>query len=189
MEVNPDDCGQPTVSDILGALPLCIRPPSSAPPLPLLPLPLEGIMSPVGSLDVKMPSYSVRWFADYQAWCNQRRVLRTGEHCGLAFGRKQKSRVMFWQRAGCEWVWKHRLLTLKLLKSEKAVWGRKHLYLNGSNKPPSKQVFLHFRLKSRFSNLGANLHNLTASVKSFVQSISEQPHDSVLQQWNKPVCV
>lgn len=59
MEVNPDDCGQPTVSDILGALPLCIRPPSSAPPLPLLPLPLEGIMSPVGSLDVKMPSYSL----------------------------------------------------------------------------------------------------------------------------------
>lgn len=55
MEVNPDDCGQSTVSDILGALPLLIHPPSLAPPLPLLPLSLEGIMSPVGSLDAKTP--------------------------------------------------------------------------------------------------------------------------------------
>lgn len=55
MEVNPDNCSQPTVSDILRGVPLCIHPPS----LPLLPLPLEGIMSPMGSLDAKMPLYSL----------------------------------------------------------------------------------------------------------------------------------
>lgn len=55
MEANPDNCSQPTVSDILRGVPLCIHPPS----LPLLPLPLEGIMSPMGSLDAKMPSYSL----------------------------------------------------------------------------------------------------------------------------------
>lgn len=52
MEVNPDNCGQPTVSDILGALPLCSHPPS-------LTSPLEGIMSPVGSFHAKIPLCSL----------------------------------------------------------------------------------------------------------------------------------
>lgn len=97
MEVNPDNCGQPTVSDIPGALPLRIRPPSPASPLPLLPLPLEGIMSPVGSPDAEMPLRSLSSDLPAPGSC-----VISADSLGWESARTHfwKAANKLWQRAG-----------------------------------------------------------------------------------------
>lgn len=149
MEVNPDNCGQPTVSDIPGALPLRIRPPSPASPLPLLPLPLEGIMSPVGSPDAEMPLRSLS--SDLPA-PGSRVINSDSLGWESAWTHFWKAANKLWQRAGWDSVWKCSLLTLTLLKPEEAVWGRKSAsqVLRVSNKPSQNKRFFHFVLKSGF---------------------------------------
>lgn len=137
MEVNPDNCGQPTVSDIPGALPLLIRPPSPSASLCWrcnvscgMPKCLSALFS--GALPA--PGSSV--------W-----IPQDGREPRLALGRQITSR-----RDGrakgrlrlCNYLtFFPALLTLTLLKTKKSVWRKKKSpsqVLRVSNKPPTKQA-------------------------------------------------